>query len=163
VTTTDDARLLEIEAREQAATPGPWTIDDLSGDLSDEKEWCGDEPRDGCTEDSCTGHLVEEFCWIEGPAYTDAGEGLYWKRADADFVQHSREDVRFLLDRLKAAESRIRELERIAEDALGLMRSVADARKDSENVTAAIAMESVARHLRQRLTTLHSNEVQGGV
>lgn len=149
MTTTDDARLLEIEAREQAATPGPWTIDDLSGDLSDEKEWCGDEPRDGCTEDSCTGHLVEEFCWIEGPAYTDAGEGLYWKRADADFVQHSREDVRFLLDRLKAAESRIRELEGAARQDAHLIVPITSGTVTHNGVVTEVAGAA-----------LHSDEVQ---
>ena len=88
MTTTDDARLVEIEAREQAATPGPWRLDTAR---------------------------------IYALTATGAREVAVVTKADpivranaahnGDFIAHSRKDVRYLLDRLKAAESRIRELD----------------------------------------------------
>lgn len=100
MTTTDDARLLEIEAREQAATPGPWLDDEDGRDdiLPMLTVWPVSQPDDGCDE---RGYLLGHPVHI-AHAITSR---------DQSFIAHSREDVRYLLDRLKAAESRIRDLE----------------------------------------------------
>lgn len=99
-----DERLAEIRARVEAATPGPWKVDDLTGELGDEdKEWCGEVAvREGCSEDDCEGHITAdgEYTWVAGPAYNEA-EGLYWNRADAAFVACAREDVPYLLQRIE--------------------------------------------------------------
>ena len=56
-------------------------------------------------------HRVSTTEGVEVAGNFDCESGGIIEKRDADFIAHSREDVRFLLDRLKAAESRIRELE----------------------------------------------------
>ena len=98
MTTTDDARLLEIEAREQAATPGPWECEHEDYVSS---VYLGSANAGSYPAQRAPIHRDTDF------PDRQADEA----RSTVEFIAHSREDVRYLLDRLKEAESRIRELE----------------------------------------------------
>ena len=166
MTTTDDARLVEIEAREQAATPGPWRagIDVVRWSDYDveTKAYCwealrpDDERPDGFGEcedaDDCEGHDLNLalLCDVSGPEHLTPTEdsGYYLHEKDADFIAHSREDVRYLLDRLKEAESRIRELEGALTASRDFFESGRFIRVEGAPITAlrdkiALALQSV--------------------
>lgn len=77
-----DARLKEIEAREQAATPGPWH--EAGGDVRDEHDRT----------------LAEMLCeWLWHP---NAGQRLDKDvEADANFIAAARADIPFLIGEVR--------------------------------------------------------------
>lgn len=78
-------RLAEIEARVAAATPGPW------------RTW--NDGHVGCID----GHIGGIFA-------PTAGSQSYRRMPDARFVAHAREDVPWLIERLREAHTTIRAL-----------------------------------------------------
>lgn len=97
---TDSDRIAEIEARANAATQGPWTwdVDDASmisllHDRTEELEhpdvilWCNRCP-------ACVKHHTPDNDHLCG-----------WPNDTNDkFIAHSREDIPYLIDRLRAVE-----------------------------------------------------------
>jgi len=86
-----DTRLAAIRAREQAATPGPWTANP------------GGHP--GILTREATGDVLAVL------------GGCAQDEADAEFIAHSREDIGYLLDLLADRDREIAEL-RAAEPTL---------------------------------------------
>lgn len=94
---TDAERLALIEQRHKATTAGPWRLVEVE-----------ETPRSGAAE-------VLPQPWT---VYSDAPEfgtliavkPIRWMRADpadADFIAHSREDVPWLLEKLRSAEAEL--------------------------------------------------------
>lgn len=93
-------RLTEIEQRVNAATEGPW------------KEWCescdGDGWYAGHDDDECRelGDCVCTGVQIECEACEGTGrQGRILSTADVTFIAHAREDVPFLLARVRELET----------------------------------------------------------
>jgi hypothetical protein len=84
----EQSRLLEIAARAEAASPGPWVAD--SGPMREVVE----AARDSLTqswEAICMPHNRVPSAWVASGA------------ADAEFIAHAREDIPALLAALHAA------------------------------------------------------------
>jgi hypothetical protein len=88
-------QLDEIQARAQAATPGPWTTD-------------GWEIYQGAEEDS-----PNLLTWVGETCRADDYDG---SRRDAEFIAHARTDVPALLDELKQARAAIARVRRLCAD-----------------------------------------------
>lgn len=109
---TDD-RLAQIEARVEAATPGPWEDFVLGSD--DTARVRSIAPDMGPLRGS------DNICWVGDRSMPLVSE-------DAEFIAHAREDVRYLLDR-------VREAERIAaayKNAAADYADAVDAKDDAE-------------------------------
>lgn len=94
---TDDVtkRIAEIDQRANAATPGPWKVDPR---LADARHVRADGPRD------LAGVLVKVL--VADVVFDEQGdpEG----EADAEFIAACREDVPWLIERLREARATIR-------------------------------------------------------
>ena len=85
------SRLEEIKARADAATEGPWARDMHSPDMSGRSGW-----------------------YIRGPRKLGLRSMVLNSRmlsGDAEFIEHAREDVPYLLRLVEVAHARIAELE----------------------------------------------------
>ena len=85
------SRLDEIKARADAATEGPWVRDMHSPDMSGRSGW-----------------------YIRGPRKLGLRSMVLNSRmlpGDAEFIEHAREDVPYLLRLVEVAHARIAELE----------------------------------------------------
>lgn len=83
-----EARLAEIAARCEAATPGPWRADE-----------------------ACEGDDDTPPGWgIDGPKWIDDGEYLHFNEADAEFIAHARTDLPLLHDAYRSLQERERVL-----------------------------------------------------
>jgi hypothetical protein len=127
-----DERIAAISARSGAATAGPWT--EHGRDVDHDKMVAGGRnPGDACG----------LACEIEGPPEA-WHRGQFQKHSDADFIAHAREDVPYLLARLREVERERDEADdkvRIATEAWDEAQSQArDARADAE------ALRLYARH-----------------
>jgi len=91
-----DERIAEIRARVEAATPGPWEVDDK---YSDQFVVCE----------------LDEYVAVS--ASTDADIGLDG-RADAEFIAHARQDIPDLLDERDMLIQRLATVENLAADIL---------------------------------------------
>lgn len=83
-----DNRLTDIKAREQAATPGPWTAVELPPNEHHKHpaHWVKAEYNDG---QGCTTSEVVADC--------------PWEQADAEFTAHARTDVPWLVEQVEQA------------------------------------------------------------
>jgi hypothetical protein len=119
---TDAERLDAIQARADAATEGPW-------------EWEGDYPSGHCPHDTeWTDHGPDLVIVAKLPAdkygvepvadvITSSGydaSSLTIRDADAEFIAHAREDVPFLLARVRELEAKV-----TAHDRLGTIGTLA--------------------------------------
>lgn len=113
-----ELELADIEARHNAATPGPWGAYTFGGDAL--IEIAADLEDTGC------GYRARrEICRLEDepmdndPAHCGwtAEEDWAQVQADAEFIAHARGDVGVLLAALRRAHARITELERPAVEA----------------------------------------------
>jgi len=103
-----------IEAREKAATPGPWGYDSAYGDCENEGNcphgYTGHQ-QGGETEcESCRHWYMENSATFCGPTFLEDGEDGGMCTVDAMFVAHSRKDVPALISevkRLKAEAERL--------------------------------------------------------
>ena len=104
---TDD-ELKAIEARAEAATPGPW------------KTWehydipCGNPycTVDGCREDHASGQW-----FIEGPLFDDRIDQHRLPKEDADFIAASRQDIPALIAALRDSQKQFSDCALILADA----------------------------------------------
>lgn len=83
-------RLEEIKARVEAATDGPW-------------EWIG---KDLETKDY-KGPSILEFECETSFGLSGASPNLLAKESDKEFIVHAREDIPYLLDRIKDLEAKL--------------------------------------------------------
>jgi hypothetical protein len=97
----DEARLQEIEARAQAATAGPWAADTT-------------EPHDMVVW-GAPGTAAPRYEGDDGsPLIINIGEpvarigDVCGSSADTHFIAHARQDIPWLLDRVRSLESRLR-------------------------------------------------------
>ena len=91
-----EKRLAEIRARVEAATPGPWEVDDKYSD----------------------GFVVCELDeYVAVSTSTDADIGLDG-RADAEFIAHARQDIPDLLDMMDVLIQQLATVENLAADIL---------------------------------------------
>jgi hypothetical protein len=108
----DENELLAIEARANAATPGPWEVGGYAGrdsivtkcGPSDWPEWCRD-PED--YDEYGRGHRV----------IIESDGGLYWRRdferkdaADVTFCAHSRQDIPALIAEVRRLKEQLDDL-----------------------------------------------------
>lgn len=126
-------RLAQIASRVEAATPGPWV---WAGETSEHDfQWHEVNARTHEQEYSCVvDHgWQHEGCFDIGPGVVGSwgydADGVMMEVADATFIAHAREDVPYLL-------ARVRELE-------GAARDVAECGDD--NVFASVPNTYIAR------------------
>lgn len=109
----NDARLAQIEKRLEKATPGPWEVG------------FHDHTASGCRCLSCyeepTGHYVDHAGTLDCEESvaktpndfrrprTSCGEGPFLSWEDADFAVHAREDVPWLIARIRELEGKANE------------------------------------------------------
>ena len=108
-----DERIAEIRARVEAATPGPWEVDDK---YSDQFVVCE----------------LDEYVAVS--ASTDADIGLDG-RADAEFIAHARQDVPDLLDERDVLIQRLATMENLASGILAAAIDEGAGEKVSEALT----------------------------
>jgi hypothetical protein len=96
---TDLVVYAEIRARADAATPGPWQWNSYSG-------ICAGVSKGHLLYDGWDGEEgVAWVCWIDNGPYAGDQLILAESKANAAFIEHSRQDIPFLLaelDRLRA-------------------------------------------------------------
>lgn len=110
---TDDvtARLAEIEARANRATPGPWkTRGEGRADTDD--SWVrilGNIHNDG--KSSTRVATVDTFGFVDDETAQASYEGEADAEADAEFIAHARADVPWLVERLRESRKIIDEID----------------------------------------------------
>jgi len=97
-----------IEAREAAATPGPWV--------------CWDEAIMSTAKPQCEAECV---LWADANSGTDGGRIFYTRDEDAEFIAHARQDVPALLAEVKRLKAEAERLTRERDAAVGDLRASA--------------------------------------
>lgn len=107
MTALSEAELAEIQAREQAATPGPWQAGD--GIFSKSILACG-------STDTYSGPVWAAIARVELVEAQDSDGRMWYARGTAElnaaFIAHAREDIPALLATLAATKARLAEVER---------------------------------------------------
>ncbi|MBX6723652.1 MAG: hypothetical protein IRY92_10550 [Dactylosporangium sp.] len=141
--------LAAIRARAEAATPGPWTVDE--GLVWD----------DGTGECECQWYR-EIRGWTDHGVPCDAGY-LVLSREDATFIAHAREDIPRLLDEVEALRARADQLrQQVAELEAWGKRVLADAQGAWRRYHAVrIAADGLREELERLVLSHHATLEEG--
>jgi len=123
-----------IEAREAAATPGPWDYDQAHGECEN-TETCpnGIERDKRGSADECEdcGHwYLEDSASLSGPTYLGDHEDEGFCTKDAEFIAHARADVPALIAEVKRMNAEVERLTRERDAAVADLRRVSKAHED---------------------------------
>lgn len=149
----DEARLQEIDARESAATRGPWR-----------STWDDPEPAKpsglGETVIESTAAGLNTFEQIVVGTLWHNGVSVVCSKPDAAFIANAREDVPYLADVVRRRDAYIREVARLLLDEVGTdgptsaeyaarlaVAEIQGLRREREKVAALEAQVRVWRHL----------------
>lgn len=145
---SDTLDLAAIEARCNAATPGPWRVGYATGrctlphvhgvgDCDYRVSWWDEEQLHDITRDAPVGAPYDDAVKVCGNYNVESGGVVH--ECDAAFIAHAREDIPALLARVRELEARLAALRDSSRDAM-----------DSHSEAARDAIDEATRAERER-------------